>query len=236
MKYLLVDLNNKLDLSSSNSDFQVKLYETIKKESCVSLINAQIPNTFYVFINKSITFNEGAGSVTASINNGSYSSSELSSHLQTQLNAAGLSTDYTVSYSSITMKFTINKAAGTFSLEMSADNTPYNELGFSNIDTGLATSHSASNIANLYGNTFFAINLGSAFENNVQITNGKSFDYILPNMINRNEINQYSQINLQTQSKKTDKDFNYLSVKIKDLNGNIIDFNGSHIQLLFTYY
>jgi len=73
--------------------------------------------TIVAGFNDKIDFNEGAGSLVATLTAGNYATGALmASHIQTQLDAAAAAT-ITVSYSSSTFKFTITSDGGTFELE-----------------------------------------------------------------------------------------------------------------------
>ena len=65
--------------------------------------------------NNKIDFNDGTGSVTATITTGNYTTTSLAAEIKTRLDTAG-SLTHTVSYSSSTGKWTISVASGTFSI------------------------------------------------------------------------------------------------------------------------
>jgi hypothetical protein len=108
----------------------------------ISLQTIEFNNAVYPFnaYNNKIYFDEGAGTLTATITPSSYTGSTLATELTTQLTAIGAT--YTVSYNSVTKKFTISITAGTFKF-VSGNNNCYDELGINvNTQTFLATQSS----------------------------------------------------------------------------------------------
>jgi len=65
--------------------------------------------------NDAIDFNEGGSELNATLDEDTYTASELCTEIDTQLEAAGAGS-YTVTFNEITCKFTIVKASGTFQL------------------------------------------------------------------------------------------------------------------------
>ena len=63
--------------------------------------------------NNKVYFDEGGGTLTATLTNGNYFQSDFTTELQTQLNAIGADT-YTCTYSNTTGKITVVDTTGTF--------------------------------------------------------------------------------------------------------------------------
>lgn len=100
----------------------------------LSLAKVCIPNTVYPInaYNQKIFFDEGAGTLTATLTSSNYTGTQFAAEIQTQLNAAGVDT-YTVVYSLQTKKLTIT-STGTFTFVVGAlsafENMGYSELNF----------------------------------------------------------------------------------------------------------
>ncbi len=74
--------------------------------------------------NNKIDFTEGGGQLTATLTPGSYSPTTLCTEIDTRLTAAGAQS-YTVSFNSITRKFTIVQGGATFSLLFGSGTNAY---------------------------------------------------------------------------------------------------------------
>ena len=236
MKNLIVDSFDRSSSSSSTSDFYVTLDRPIEKGNHLTLVNAIIPNTYYVFNsnNNVITFNEGAGSVTATITAGSYGTGALATEIQTQMNGAGLSTDYTVTFDDTTLKYTITKASSTFELEFTVASSPYYELGFTASDTGLATSQTSANVVSLNGPRYFYLNVDGDFQSKVYTSNYRVFDFIFPNQGVFGDTNDYSEVNFK-QKRCVNRQINHMHIQLCDRSGTNINLNGSDMQLVFEF-
>lgn len=94
-----------------------------------------------------LNFDEGSGELTASVNNSDYSFTDLLTAVETALNAAGALT-YTVSADRATRIVTITAASGTFKVlgatGTNVGNDAWSLLGFSAVDTALASSHAGT--------------------------------------------------------------------------------------------
>jgi len=96
--------------------------------------------------NQKLYFNEGAGTLTATISIGTYNTSELAAQIKTQMDVAGALT-YTVDYDFDDLKLTISVGVGTFELEGTGSiNAIWGTIGYDAVDTGLAASHEADEI------------------------------------------------------------------------------------------
>lgn len=130
------------------------------------LSNASIPNTIPNIVNWSswgslqndqFNFSDG-GSFNFTIPENLWDGPSLAAEIQSQMNTATSSTDYTVTFDLISSKFTFTTANPSMTLDFSALNTPAYELGFLN------TSYSgpvivSPNVCNLQGTShiFFTI-------------------------------------------------------------------------------
>jgi hypothetical protein len=135
------DCSWNLNISTINLD---KYYVSVE-EICFTNNVTPINN-----LTNKLQFNEGSGSLSLTLTNGDYNGADISSELQTQLNAAGSDT-YTVSYSSITKKITI-ASSGTFVIE-SCTNNCYRQLGFSPFSVAVS-SYTSSNLVFLLNSLY----------------------------------------------------------------------------------
>ena len=229
MSKIIIDSRDRLSGSTSTTDFRIKLPEAIKVNSTIRIVDLIIPRTFYTFgsSNSTITFDEvSTADQTATITSGSYTTSELTSHLKTILDAA--STDgqtYTVSYDNNTMKITIACDANV-DLRFSETNSPYYELGFSNADTGAGTSHVASNVIQLQGHNYLYIDLNNTNDEVRSSSSADSGTFYFPFVGSRGDITSFSD-NSYKQSTKFKQGANYLHVKVKGRGNSVISLNGA---------
>jgi hypothetical protein len=97
--------------------------------------------------NCKIDFSEGGSQLTATLTAGSYSPTTLCTEIDTQMTAAGAQS-YTVSFNSITRKFTIAQGGATFSLLFATGTNAYisacGVLGFDQEDQTAALTYSSS--------------------------------------------------------------------------------------------
>ena len=118
-----VDSRDRENYSTTTpSDFTVK-FEPLTNVVSINLLQAQIPNTEYVINarNNIIDFADSvAGTVVATMTQGSYTATELADEINIQMNTAvgaGFGVEYQVAYITYTQKFRItNVAANTFQL------------------------------------------------------------------------------------------------------------------------
>lgn len=137
----------------------------LENVAAVKILEATIPFTYYVIhsSNDTFTLNESGNSYTITIPDGSYTSSELVNELKTQLDAAAAAGVFTVTYSAITMKFTIASTVNFFLTFGSAGNNGLTNarlvLGFNAGASGAAAaSVTAPNVAQLNGPPYLYLN------------------------------------------------------------------------------
>lgn len=125
---------------SSREEIVLKVIGRIQK---IKLYNGHSISKMDGERNDAINFSEGAGELTAYLDQTVYDGVDLASEIQDKLNDAGALT-YSVSYSNTTRKLTI---AATESFELlfgtgtNASISPAEVMGFNQADTGSASSH-----------------------------------------------------------------------------------------------
>lgn len=213
--------------STSSSDFFLKLPLTISGNW--SLQSAIIPNSSYnVNITNNVIYWYDTESRNAQIVTGFYTSSTISSAVQTCLNSVGPG-DYTVTYSAISGKLTITKGASTFYQEFTfTDNTSAKLLGFTNLDGSAATSQVSAHPINLAPVLSFNITINN--ETNIIQGSNSSCSFVVNNTIDSGDIvfyepkTTYQEINLDPTS--------LLHIQIHDHFYNLIDLNNHDCEFV----
>lgn len=103
--------------------------------------------------NASLIFNEGGSDITATVAGGTYTQAQYATQVQTKMNLVGGQT-YTVSYSSVTNKFTVS-AAAQFQFKAS----PVQGQSFFKLDV-INTSHTSDIVE--YGKRIITVTSGNA--------------------------------------------------------------------------
>jgi hypothetical protein len=129
---------------------------------------------------------DGGAEVTADLDAGSYTSSELAAHIKTKMEAVNGASTYTVAYSTSTKKFTITKSSGVFVLKWATGtNTATSArslLGFTAADTSSAIAQTSdSTVEFVYDHTFTPLDaitygLSAGMTAQVKLADGKVFD------------------------------------------------------------
>lgn len=137
----------------------------IQNVAFMKVIEAEIPMSYYTInsTNNTFTLTEGS-SVTVTITPGNYTSASLSTTLQAALNAVSPTPKtYTVTFSSLTQKFTITASAGTFTLTFgtTGDTGLTNPRFFLGMNAGANASTltvlTSPNAANITGDNYLYI-------------------------------------------------------------------------------
>jgi hypothetical protein len=133
----------------------------------VSIDSFKCPHAVYPIrtgFNDKVYIDENGVDATLTITENNFTGSQISTELQTQLNAAGLSNTYAVAYDSQSKKLTITLSAGAllFSFE-AGDQDAYEELGFT---TGVIdTSYVGTYPVNLSGTRYLDLQMNFATNN-----------------------------------------------------------------------
>lgn len=110
-------------------------------------------NAFYNITanNNKVYVNDNSVSYIVTLDSGNYSSEDLREHLQTKLNAMGGSNSYTVTYSSITAKYTFTGDTNNFYFEFGTNtsNDARKLLGFNATDGTGALTQVSNNVIQL---------------------------------------------------------------------------------------
>lgn len=131
----------------------------------IKILQATIPFTYYVINSNNNTFilNESGNTYTITIPVGTYTSSDLTTELKSQLDNSAAAGVFTITYSSTTLKFTIASTVNFYLTFGSSGNSGQTNLrlvlGFNAGDSGAATaSVTAPNVAQLNGPPYLYLN------------------------------------------------------------------------------
>jgi hypothetical protein len=141
--------------STSKSNFVITLGREINQVDKIEIDFVEIPYTFYS-VNATnnvveIRHDESADIKSGAIAAGNYSPTTMAVALKTLLDTIDDHSDagtYTVTYSSITHKFTIARSVGTFEIVKNSGSTLYGKLGFSG-SVGASITHTGDQVINL---------------------------------------------------------------------------------------
>lgn len=106
---VIINSRYRTDPADTPSDFSYMLNRDVVRISSISIDYVEIPYTFYVIstVNNVLTFDGGL--VTVTITPGNYTAATLCGELTTKMTAAFVGQTITVTYSTTSMKLTINK-------------------------------------------------------------------------------------------------------------------------------
>mgnify|MGYP003973132581 CR=1 FL=1 len=178
-KLIYVNSSDRIDSYSDSSDFNIYIPDLLLV-SQVRIVDARIPHTWYnvdIYNNK-IDFDEGSGELSATITPGQYTTSTLAVEVKTALETAGTLT-YNVAFdTSSTFKSSIGVTTGSVNLLWEtgthAGETIGPIMGFLDINTGVAASHTSDSVYNLNILDYILIKsstFGGGNYNNIATTN-----------------------------------------------------------------
>ena len=257
--YIVIDSRDRNhDLYPNPNNYQIEFDNVLKSVVSIELVSAELPAVQYNINenNNILHFTEGATTLQAEVTIGQYDDiADLSVALQTALNTAiGSSADYTVTYSTITRKFTITKGSGTFELKFVGDSetfvheqtrTTYLEksigsvIGFSRNDLTGSLSYTGDQQYNLGGENYVLLYVKEL--ENLESVSGNSVIH-----------DTFTKINLDTYNDNNVKFYNQLDeyisrvsfvpplaslgqmiIKFYNYNGSFYDFSGREHSLYF---
>jgi hypothetical protein len=150
-------VSSKNRTSGTSTSFVISIPE-IQGYNKVRVKSVQIPLTYYIInsTNNKLDFTESGQSQTAAtITPGNYTISSLTAAIKTAIEAVSpTASSYTVAYDSSTMKITMSSAT-SFALPFATGTNAATSicliLGFAASDIATSTSHTATNVHNLFG-------------------------------------------------------------------------------------
>lgn len=250
--YLLIKSQSRNPtLSISSSNFTILLNDKVmlygRKQLC--LVNFLGYNTLYNIDsnNNTINFFENSLNKTATLASGFYNANTLSTEISNVLtNASGGYNTYTVTYSTLTNKYTIS-AANNFQLLFSsganASVSPFKVMGFSNsngtsgIDTTLGTSTTGYDIVNLTLPLSFYVQINSFGSSNFKSTDGDTFTFYVPSVSSNGQIIEYRSggyfeqwINIPSNMNVIER----INVVLRGRDGKDLNLNGSEFEMVLA--
>lgn len=234
VKTFLVESKQATSSSNSSSDFTVPLqsdlldgkYELEEAYICNSSynVNSTLGNTVY--------FNENSTNKTAVVPSGNYGASSLLAAIVSSLNtASGGYATYTGTQSSSTNLYTITSTENfSFTFGTNLNSSLANTMGFPNANTVSGTSATATYFPNLSYPLNFRICVSaqsSSMAREVKDSAGNWFTFIIPNTAAYGGYVDYSPRKGYAQQCQITRT-QFLSVQVRDLNGNIMNLNGTN--------
>lgn len=133
----LADAPNRL-IYGNNTNFTVKLPSKLVGVSAIEVSSVQIPTSFSTIKagNNVLTVDTGGGPFNVTVTPGNYTGDTLAAELKTKLNAA--SSNWDVTYSGTSFKFTFSRSAGSF--EILESGTINSVVGLSSVSSSGSTS------------------------------------------------------------------------------------------------
>jgi len=202
------------------------------------LVSATMSNSYYNINdnNNKIYFSENGGiTLTATLTNGFYNSSNIASNIETALDttstAVGLNINYGVSLNTITNKLTISVGGGhSFSFKFFSNTVSSADriLGFFNEDTQSLSSLTSTQPINLVDTLSYNISLqGQNVSSNIQDNSNTIYSFSIPINGNSLEIFNY-------------EPFHNLTVNfnnpVYNMRVQVFDEKGNEISLFHDWY
>ena len=215
--------------SGSSSDFRVQI-PTFSRCGSVALLSASIPNTLYNIneTNDTLSWYNVETLKTATIPHGAYGVTDLIAVLTEYMNDADPGNTYTVSYSPVTMKITVDADPEQISLALSEGDALWRVLGFTaGITTYPSYSHTGDSVLRLDFPAYLYIDIGLPAADVVN-TAWTRANYIVP----MENISQYVQVYNrsatfdQLQCYSLGAGVSTLNVRLMRPDGTLADLNG----------
>jgi hypothetical protein len=235
---------------ASSSQFVVSLPGRLRNVRSALLLDAQIPSSFYVVCaaraTNSMTVELDGSTNTVTVPDGNYTATQMSTALQTALNAAFGTGVFTVTFSSTTQKFTL-AATGTIVVDTTGAG-PYTAwglgyfLGFPRnaLHTGTDTVTGTS-VANLNPESFVCVHVDEldGIEQCAMYGDGVSGRRCLAKIPITGDSFTYTMIdqNVAYSELKAQADVTQLTVALRFHDGTLVDLNGQEwsFTVQFTY-
>lgn len=220
--------------SDSVGDFNIRTPSDIREIRKLTILDAIVPFTFYVFdgSNNNFTIDQG-GPQILSVGVGNYTANELALAMETAINL--VYSGFSVTYSSTTGKFQISDAT-IFTLSFPADNNLAKYIGFdSSLTYSGSTSYTGGNRVLPNGDNYLFIRshqLTSGATNRPYTENKPSDALIkLPLFPNPDGVLFYLPFMEITLDYRGGKSINDVDFKLTDKYGKTLDLNGHNWSL-----
>ena len=257
-EYLVVDSRDRnTDDHAEPNQYVLDLGRDYKDLISVELISANVPKTQYLInsANNLIYFDDGTGTITATIPDGNYTIGELTTEIKTQMDAisasVGGSKTYTVTSDSKTNKITIAVNTGTFDMLFdggsethgTSTRTKYLDssigpiIGFSRSDLTSAATYTGTNQYDINGPTYLILYI-KEFEQLNGVHNNSVEDSFAKIILDTDQSSyKYFKSATDYVAKKHFRPLlgkmTKLNVKFLNYDGSVYDFGGLNHTLYF---
>lgn len=233
-KYLLIDSKDRIQGTSHN--FQIQLKPGIEPITSVSLCAVSLPLTNYIInsSNQNIYFDDGTAYV-AQISEGVYDYITILLAIKTAMEATAYAGVITAVYDSQTFKFTISGTVPfLFTWGTNQSNSAAYILGFNNIDTASALSHTSNDVSHLSIPPYFFINI-DAFSTEISTTNSDICTFVVFSQNTSGFVNfhwEKTHYKLLINGPPARNGIQYLTINLKTRGGSFFNLNNVDWQLL----
>ncbi len=232
--------NRNTELYPETHDFKIDLPETLNHVAGIELKYCIFPGMLnnVTPTNNTIYFNDGITEHTITIPVGYYTVDTFISAIESAMESAmsgifGLIFSVSVDINNkLTMTSNIN-----FEMKFSSTvNTISNQMGFSNVNTGMAKTHTSDNPINLNGTNVIYVRLVGTpttfYDSNAEYNFFIPLEYkgFIPLFISLD--NTY----VKTHKKDKAMPMSSLHIQLYDIHGNLIDLQRGEIGLYFTIH
>lgn len=223
--------------NSNNFRYNLKGSYTLSK---VRLTSAQILTSDYIINSNNnlfhITLSGNSHINTLSL--GTWSASTYATQLQTDLNTSGnWDTDplltFTVTYNSNNNKLTITSSSSII-INFNLSSKLSTKLGFSDIATTNATTHTSDKVVQMYNSRYYNIIIPQLQREDSEGLDNKAFARIY-NTVNPNELLNYNEYYYKNIEHKFNKELTprSLDISIQDENNDLVTFNSDFILEIY---
>ena len=233
-RLLLVNSKDRTALSNSSSDFQIAFNRSFNNVRSIKLLSYEIANTIYNVnnYNNSVRLVENGSTINLTLTNGSYTASELATHLQTIMNSATLNgVTYTVSYNSTLFKYVIVADMFTFKFDFTTNNNAYLLLGYPKEISAEASTLTSPNAIRL---DISCALLEMDISNNIDTsTPALNCSWLLELPSSGGVHSKYIKTTYENNLPVSASTIRDMSLRIKNSDNQTLDFNGSNTIFLF---
>jgi len=224
--------------TGTSVNFQIDLPYKITNSSSVTLLSCALPHTFYNIrtgVNDMLDFDDGAV-LAVTIPGGGYAIADLLTEIQTQMNS--VSTNFVCAYSSVTLRITISRTIGTFSLlcnsGANSSTSIFSTLGYTGADTPVGASAVATNTFDITRPRHVLISVDQ-FSNNVFTTGNSSGTFIIPMNGNYGDVIYYEPDEKYVITFPQSRDFSRLTFRLFEADGSFASLNGGNFQIVLRF-
>lgn len=235
-KNISIDSSERIHGSATNFAVRVNLPQNNNFSKC-SVSYCEFPKSFYLSETGYNTFSldeaAGGGDQTVTIPVGYYDASSLATALGTALTAASSNGyTYTVSYSSLTNKYTFSHDAGSAEFTITTDTLWEKILGFNNdlsSSSGTATSDNQINLQR-----YDALYLTAS---NISNNNDQVLLTLYPSGVADGGIVSYTSPDVMLNAVNvSNRNLNEITFSLRDKNNNVIELNGGNIRFVLNFW